>query len=494
MTKAINKKRLKDIPEFKGHPLLGPLPLLLKPGGLFKLINGAGKLALNHPSGKCYYKLGNQINVLITKPEDIWQLEIINRDNISREKILPFMERLLGNMMGLKKDENWRLKRAALEDYVLSKEGVKALEEPTLNLLDEFFKSFSSATKSLNLEHFIDIFHTHLTGKTLVAMHNLPEIEEELIKYTSELSDELFYPPLLIRWEMPLFMRKLFYRKRINTLPEIHKHFSDNINRLILLPNEKYIKSEKVLLYKMWEIENKLKGKELPITEALFVDANVFLFLAKGNVSVLILMAIKLLAQHPAIKQKLISELRDKIKDNQLSSEEVNKIDYLDMILLETLRLFPAFPMNPKGVDQPFSFYDVPISSPNEYEAQVAKLKSNGDEGFPLLAGDVVVMSAYMMQRSSKYFDAPDDFIPERFSKENRSKIFRSFSYIPFGVGIQNCPGRIFGFQTAKLFLAKLYLNYEIEIENNDFTLNVGKPGTFQLQNPTLATIKPLIK
>lgn len=51
-----------------------------------------------------------------------------------------------------------------------------------------------------------------------------------------------------------------------------------------------------------------------------------------------------------------------------------------------------------------------------------------------------VLIPAYGLHRDPEYFPQPELFNPERFSEENKSKIW-DYTYIPFGDGPRACIG-----------------------------------------------------
>ncbi len=53
-----------------------------------------------------------------------------------------------------------------------------------------------------------------------------------------------------------------------------------------------------------------------------------------------------------------------------------------------------------------------------------------------------VSFPAIGVQTDERYWDEPEEFRPERFSKENKHKIIHG-TYLPFGLGPRNCIGKI---------------------------------------------------
>lgn len=55
-------------------------------------------------------------------------------------------------------------------------------------------------------------------------------------------------------------------------------------------------------------------------------------------------------------------------------------------------------------------------------------------------AGLSVLIPAYGLHRDPEYFPDPENFDPDRFSEDNKTKI-RDYTYIPFGDGPRICIG-----------------------------------------------------
>lgn len=74
-------------------------------------------------------------------------------------------------------------------------------------------------------------------------------------------------------------------------------------------------------------------------------------------------------------------------------------------------------------------------------------------QGYKIPKGANVAMSTALLQRESKYFANPDNFIPERWLKGERhldnvtcphTSVTNAFAYLPFGYGPRSCIGRRF--------------------------------------------------
>ena len=68
---------------------------------------------------------------------------------------------------------------------------------------------------------------------------------------------------------------------------------------------------------------------------------------------------------------------------------------------------------------------------------------SAGDDeiaGHKIKAGDKVVILAYVLHHSPKYWDEPEKFDPERFAPERAKKRVK-YTYLPFAAGKRACIG-----------------------------------------------------
>ncbi|KAI4462849.1 cytochrome p450 [Holotrichia oblita] len=129
------------------------------------------------------------------------------------------------------------------------------------------------------------------------------------------------------------------------------------------------------------------------------------------------------LARNQDIQDKLREEINDVLLkfDNQISYEAVMSMTYLEMVMFETLRMYPALPfLNRICVKD----YQLPNSD------------------IVIEKGTKILFPTLGFHYDPEYFPEPNKFNPERFSDENRAYI-QPYSYIPFGEGPRNCIGEL---------------------------------------------------
>lgn len=147
-----------------------------------------------------------------------------------------------------------------------------------------------------------------------------------------------------------------------------------------------------------------------------------------------------LLAQHPEICEKMQREIDSVANEEGITPASIQKLKYTEMVLAESMRLYPPAWVIGRTPLEPF-------------EA--------GEYTIP--AGSVVVVSQFALHRDARFFEDPLEFRPERFEDgevEKRPK----FSYFPFGAGPRMCIGDQFAWMEGKLVLALLYKDYSFEL------------------------------
>lgn len=155
-----------------------------------------------------------------------------------------------------------------------------------------------------------------------------------------------------------------------------------------------------------------------------------FLFFLAGfeTSSTLMCLAVHELAVNKDVQLRLVEEIdevRKQLDGNPLSYEVLQKMQYLDMVVSETLRKWPPLISTDRTCTIPYQLI-------NESNGQKVDFKR----------GDNIWLPIFGIHRDPDYFPNPEVFDPDRFSVENRDQI-QPFTYMPFGVGPRNCIGKV---------------------------------------------------
>ncbi|CAH1275335.1 unnamed protein product [Diabrotica balteata] len=120
------------------------------------------------------------------------------------------------------------------------------------------------------------------------------------------------------------------------------------------------------------------------------------------------------------VQQKVLEELIDVLgPDRRPVPDDLPKMKYLERVIKETLRLFPAVPLIGRTLHE-------------DIDA--------GDMVFP--SGCSVIIGTVFVHRNPIYWPDPLKFDPDRFLPENIAKR-HPCTYIPFSYGPRNCVGKM---------------------------------------------------
>src|SRR5262245_40815716 len=139
-----------------------------------------------------------------------------------------------------------------------------------------------------------------------------------------------------------------------------------------------------------------------------------------------------LLGKHPEVEKKFHAELDQVIGNRNPSMEDLSSLKYTEQIAKECMRLYPpAFGLGREAIQ------DCEIG------------------GYPVPSGTQVFMFQWVTQRDPRFYDHPDEFIPERWTDEFNEALPR-YAYFPFGGGPRACIGTSFAMMEIILVLATI--------------------------------------
>jgi len=139
-----------------------------------------------------------------------------------------------------------------------------------------------------------------------------------------------------------------------------------------------------------------------------------------------------LLANNPNVENRLAAELRTVLAGRTPAPDNLQKLPYLDAIIREVLRLYPAAYIIQRTSNEPIEL---------------------GGYHFP--TNTTILMSQWVMHRDPRYFDQPEVFRPERWLDGLADRL-PAHAYFPFGGGPRRCIGQLFAMMEAALVMATL--------------------------------------
>ncbi|CAF2582621.1 unnamed protein product [Rotaria sp. Silwood2] len=142
---------------------------------------------------------------------------------------------------------------------------------------------------------------------------------------------------------------------------------------------------------------------------------------------------IHLMSKNPRVQAKIKAELDDN-RQNYLSIEQLDFLEYLNCVIQEVLRFVP------------------PAISTIRSVTTDDRLPASGAQ---LYKGDEVIINIYNLTRDKRYWKIdPDLFYPERFQGEDKDH--HLYALIPFGGGHRQCIGQDLARLELKAIAARL--------------------------------------
>jgi len=152
---------------------------------------------------------------------------------------------------------------------------------------------------------------------------------------------------------------------------------------------------------------------------------------------------LSLLLNNREVLNKVIDELDTQVgKEKMAIKTDMTKLEYLQAIIKETLRLYPPAPLN----------------LPHE------SIENCTIGGYHVPAGTRLLTNLSKLQRDPMLYSDPLEFRPERFLSTHKDVDVKGQHYelIPFGAGRRMCPGISFGLQLMQITLATLLHGFDI--------------------------------
>jgi len=155
------------------------------------------------------------------------------------------------------------------------------------------------------------------------------------------------------------------------------------------------------------------------------------------------------LANRPEIQHKAHEELDRVIgSDSRPTLEDRERLPYLNAVMMEVMR----YRVGPFGIPHKAS-------------------KSCDVGGVTIPEGAQVLMNMYSIHHDPRFWDSPDEFVPDRFlplEDGSPSPAMTSNAFVPFGVGHRACPGRRFGEMVVWLHASRLLHRYQFHVADTE--------------------------
>jgi cytochrome P450 len=149
-----------------------------------------------------------------------------------------------------------------------------------------------------------------------------------------------------------------------------------------------------------------------------------------------------LLSRHPPVAENLHQELNEVLRGRPPSVADLPRLRFTEMVVMEAMRLYPpAYALGREAVN------DCTIA------------------GFDVPAGTSIFISPWVVHRDRRWFERPEEFLPERWAGNAAQRLPR-FAYFPFGGGPRICIGNRFAMMEAVLLLACIARRFRLVLDD----------------------------
>jgi cytochrome P450 len=147
-----------------------------------------------------------------------------------------------------------------------------------------------------------------------------------------------------------------------------------------------------------------------------------------------------LLSSRPDCLERVRQEFDAVLGDAPLSHADVHKFEFTTQVIQEGLRLYPPFWM----IDR------MAVADDRVGEIDIPR-------------GSMVIVYVYGAHHAPRYWESPESFDPERFTKANE-KSRKPFTHLPFGGGPRGCIGGNYAMLQMLMILSGLLRKYDFQL------------------------------
>ncbi|XP_052890475.1 probable cytochrome P450 313b1 [Anopheles moucheti] len=175
-----------------------------------------------------------------------------------------------------------------------------------------------------------------------------------------------------------------------------------------------------------------------------------------------------MLAIHQDVQQRVYDEIVSTLGATvgEVENDQLSRLTYMEMVLKETMRLFPVGPI---------------IARQCTEDTKISKTT--------IPSGVTVVLGIFNVQRSETHWGStantfdPDNFLPERNAHRH------PYCFLPFSAGPRNCIGYKYGLMSMKVMLCHLLTAYRFSTNLTMEQLILKLDITLKIANKHLVSI-----
>jgi len=376
-----------------------------------------------------HYKIGWNHIVFLNHPDYIREILVVQNDNFVKERTVRRTKMLLGEGMITAEGAQHRMQRQVAQPAFHR----QRIPEYARTMVEEAVRMRDSWCDGEQRDIAIDMMRLTLNvvARTLFATDLQDEVNElaDAINRIMALYNFLVLLPAaewLVHVRPPGLAAFVRARKRIDAV--VYRMMEAHRNR----------QSDKGSLLDLMLAASPERTAE---SEQSLRDQVITIFLAGyETVANALSWTWYLLSQNPECERRFHEEIDLELQGRNPAYEDVPRLRYVEMVLAESMRLYPpAWAMGRQAR--------------NDFQL--------GDYFLP--AKTTVLISQFITHRDERFFPDPLRFDPERFTPEAKARRAK-FTYFPFGAGFRQCIGESFAWMEGVLLLATLGQKWKLSL------------------------------
>jgi cytochrome P450 len=405
-----------------------------------------------------------------------------NTQHYQKSKMfLGFIEKIVGSGLVTSEGEQWKRHRKVIGS-TFHYEFLKQMLPTVKKTVQEHFDALDlKAGDTIEVLTEMKKVTGEVVGKIFFAQ-NMKEITFEgekitiaLDKILKELISVLFSPLGMIGGIKLVKMGLLAkHRKLIQRLEDFRKLCKDIVDKRrieIIAQGTQLTQNDASKRKDMLQLllENQISGAEDKFSDDEIIDEFMTFFVAGMDTTAhLITMTTYLLSQNPEAKAKVLEEINQcylTAANDEMSIDILNQMEYLQMVLRESLRMIPSARL-------------VPLEAVDDHMIGKIKVKK----------GTLVDLDFIANNFNPKYYEDPDKFNPERFTaKEMQNR--ETYAYLPFSSGPRNCIGQHLALNEARIILSEFLSRFDYELMPG-YKMKLTVKGSYQPADPVIYKLK----
>nr|XP_020043036.1 cytochrome P450 3A9-like isoform X2 [Castor canadensis] len=378
--------------------------------------------------------------------------------------------------VSISKDEEWKRIRTLLSPTFTSGK-LKEMFPIITQYTDVLVKNLRMKVENDNTVNMKDIFGAYsmdvITGTSFgVNVDSLNNPQDPFVEKSKKLLKLDLFDPILFSVVLFPFLTSFYEALNISIFPKVSTNFfKSSVEKIKKDRLQDKTKHRVDLLQLMINSQNSKDTESHKALSDLEIIAQsiIFIFAGYETTSSALSFVTYLLATHPDVQKKLQEEIDVTFPNKAPATyDSLVQMEYLDMVVNETLRLYPI-------------------------ASRLGRVCKTDIEikGVFIPKGTMVMAPIYALHRDPKLWQEPEEFRPERFSKQNKDSI-DPYIFMPFGNGPRNCIGMRFALMNMKVALVRVLQNFTFKpCKETQIPMKLNTQGLLQAEKPIVLKVVP---